>query len=388
MPELRTADALELLCAIVRETPIAWPDIDMLAAERLYDIAREQGVHLLVAERLWQRGGLNDCPEVLRDRLVLSLRNQLAVEEIARRELREVLVALADAGIVPLLFKGTALAFTHYHDAALRPRFDTDLLIEASEIDIAAATLERLGYERGPFVAGDLVMYQAPFSRSDRRGVRHTFDVHWKISNPQVFAAAFTVDELRARAVSIPALGSGARAVGPVHALALACIHRLAHHGDDERLIWLYDIHLISEGLTASEREDFINLADAKQLMTVCRDGLAAAEQRFRGRGVALLLGTLEARKSGRPEQSEIYVTGRLRKVDVLVSDLKALDGWGARMKLLREHLFPPPSYMQQVYGVSSRALLPLVYVWRIANGAAGWWRRADRTRPTNNAHK
>lgn len=380
---------LDLLCAILREDAFRWPDIDQAGAVRLYDVAREQGVHLLVAERIWQRGALNDCPTALRDRLVAALRNQLGVQEIARQELRNVLAALNDAGIAPLLFKGTALAFTHYQDPALRPRFDTDLLIDAAEIQSTGAALERLGYRRPPFTSGDLVMYQAPYSRADRHGVRHTIDVHWRISNPQVFASLLTVEELRSRATTIPALGNAARAVGSAHALALACVHRVAHHSDEERLIWIYDIHLLAERLTAAEQEEFVSLVRAKQLTAVCADGLALAEQKFLGRGAASLLARLVP-TSGPPEgghyrgattreRSEIYVAGRMRKVDVLVSDLSALKGWRPKMKLLREHVLPPASYMREAYGISNPALLPLFYVWRIARGARKWFRRDQK---------
>lgn len=389
---------LDLLCAILREGAFQWPDIDETGAVRLYEVAREHGIHLLVAERVWQRGALkpgspmrqprwggNDCPPVLRDRLVAALRNQLGVEEIARQELRSVLGALNDAGIAALLFKGTALAYTHYQDAALRPRFDTDVLIDTSEIQSACGTLERLGYQRLPFTSGDLVMYQAPYRKTDRRGVRHTIDVHWKISNPQVFASVLTKKELWPRSTTIAALGNGARAMGSVDALVLACIHRVAHHGDEERLIWIYDIHLISERLAAAEQQEFVELVQAKELTAVCAAGLALAEQKFLGRGAASLLARLAPqsahRGAGAPgsrttrERSEIYVTGKMRKVDVLVSDLKALQGWRSRIKLLREHVLPPPSYMRQVYGISNNALLPIFYAWRFARGAREWSR-------------
>lgn len=372
---------LDLLCAIVRDEPFQWPDIDDSDAGRLYEVAREHGIHLLIAERIWQRGQLNDCRVMLRDRLASALRNQLAVEEIARQELRSVLSAMAGAGLAPLLFKGTALAFTHYPDPALRPRIDTDLMIDTSQIHSAGAILERLGYRPHPFTSGELVMYQTPYSKSDGRGVRHTIDVHWKISNPQVFASAFPIEELRMHAVRLPALGPAAHAVGSVHALMLACIHRVAHHGDEERLIWIYDIHLVAERLSATEQKEFVDLAEAKQLAMVCADGLAVAQQTFRGDGTASVLARLNPQATSRREHSGIYVTRKMRKVDVLLSDLTVLQGWGPRMKLLIEHLFPPPSYIRQLYGVSNGALLPLFYLWRIARGATEWWRHS-RPRP------
>ena len=64
-------------------------------------------------------------------------------------------------------------------------------------------------------------------------------------------------------------------------ALAIACIHRVAHHGDEQRLIWLYDIHLLAGALTAAEAEDFLSLAAAKRIRAVCARGCSLAHARF-----------------------------------------------------------------------------------------------------------
>ena len=368
--------SLDFLCRILRDEPAAWPGLDASAAHRLYDTAREQGVHLLVADRLWERGELEDCPRALRDRLAASLRSQLAVEEIARQELQTVLAAFGDAGIHPVLFKGAALAFTHYPDPVLRPRVDTDLLVDPSERLAAFETLERLHYQRPPFQTGDLVMYQVPYGRTDGHGARHVVDLHWKVSNPQVFARAVTREELVHSSVRVPQLGDTARAPSAVHSLVLGCVHRVAHHGHEERLIWILDIHLLAERLSEGEREEFVEFAVAKHLTTVCAQGLEVAERRFHGRAANRLLAQLVARLSENREPSEPYARGRMRKVDVLLSDLDALEGWRPRFKLLREHLFPPGAYMRQAYGASSAAWLPFLYAWRFARGARAWCTR------------
>ena len=221
-------------------------------------------------------------------------------------------------------------------------------------------------------------MYQVPYSRTDRRGVRHTIDVHWRISNPQIFAGALTFEELRKDQTPVGALGRGARAVGATHALVLACIHRVAHHALDERLIWLYDIHLLADRLAPIEQEQFIDLARAKDLTLVCADGLAAAQGRFFGRGAASLLARLDPGTTMTNGRFDVYVTGRTRRIDVLLSDLKALT-WRRRLTLLREHVLPPPSYMREAYGFSHAALLPFAYAWRVLRGARDWWRPVGR---------
>ena len=71
-----------------------------------------------------------------------------------------------------------------------------------------------------------------------------------------------------------------------------------------------------------------------------------------------------------------IYLDRHARKVDRLAADLRALPGWRSRLRLLREHLFPPAEYMFATSGRSARALLPALYVRRIARGALAWFRR------------
>ena len=140
-------------------------------------------------------------------------------------------------------------------------------------------------------------------------------------------------------------------------------------------MIWLYDIHLLAERLGAAEQEALVDLAKVKQLTAVCADALASAERCFHGH-VAGVLSTRLMPRGSSPEPSRVYVTGRMRKVDVLLSDLNALPGWGQRVKLLREHVFPPRTYMREVYGVSSPVLLPLFYALRFARGARQWFQR------------
>jgi hypothetical protein len=370
-----TRDMLRhLLSQILGDGSFEWPELDPGSSSRLFDIAKEHGVHRIAGHRLWQRGVLDSSPARFRELVTASLRNQVLVEEGSAVELRRVLDALAAADVRPLLFKGAALAYTHYPDPVLRPRVDTDILVEECEIARAGAALERLGYQREPFTSGELVMHQAPYRRTDTHGVPHAIDLHWKISNPQVFARALQGGELVRRAVPVPALGEHACAIGSVHALALSCIHQAAHHGHEDRLIWVYDVHLLTERLRAAERQEFVSLAADRELTGVCRHQILRAWREFRGRGADDLLARL-ATTSAHDGPADVYVTRRMKKVDVLRSDLAALSGWRLKLRLLREHVFPPRSYMQQVYGVASPAVLPLLYAWRVARGARGWWR-------------
>src|SRR5438477_888635 len=77
-----------------------------------------------------------------------------AVEALRLADLRGVLDALAARGVVPLIVKGTALAYSIYAEPELRPRGDTDLLIDADDIDVVRETLAPMGF-RERLTSGD-----------------------------------------------------------------------------------------------------------------------------------------------------------------------------------------------------------------------------------------
>ena len=112
----------DLFCAVLRGEPVVWPAGASERAAGLLELARDQGVHLLIAQRLSQEGGSGDCPVNVRALFTRAWRDEAAVEQVVRHELREVIAALSAEGIRPLLFKGAALAFTHYPNPVLRPR--------------------------------------------------------------------------------------------------------------------------------------------------------------------------------------------------------------------------------------------------------------------------
>lgn len=306
----------------------------------------------------------------------------VATELVLRRELQAVLADLDAAGVRTLVFKGAALAFTHYPTPAARPRIDADLLIAPQDRERATGVLERRGYLRPLRIPGELIRSQILFEKTDAFAICHAVDLHWKICKPKLFADVLSFDELWASAVRVPDLGPSARVPGPVHALAVACVHRVAHHhgAARHRRIWLYDIHLLAGRLSADETRQFLALAAAREIARVCADGIALAQASF---GTRLSAGLLErlhqisADQSGAP--SARYLEPRLRRVDVLASDLATLGSWRQRAALLHEHLFPPASYMREKYGRSIRLPLAWLYLRRVVEGALGWFVR-DRT--------
>jgi hypothetical protein len=337
--------------------------------------AAAQGVTALLADRLaGRRGEEQGLVELLQRERALGS----ALDLLRAREVHRVLSALDGAGIRSVLVKGSALAWTLYEDPGLRPRFDTDVFLRREDADAAAQAMTSLGYRRPAQVTGALVMHQVDYVRTDPSGVRHVFDFHWKLSNRQAVADVLSFDEVLAASAPIPGLEGVGRAPSLVHSLVLACVHRVAHHSAEERLIWLYDIHLLAEALSAADAQALVSLSRERSVTLICADGLLAARRAFQTTLPAGMLERLTPAGRTASEPSAALLVEQPTLARELLSDLRAIR-WGQRVRLLREHAFPSAQYMSAAYMTSSRALLPALYTHRLVRGAWRLLRGASR---------
>lgn len=369
-------DPDDVLAAALCGDAASWPFADDAGARSFLAAARRHRVVALVARRI-RRGALEGIPTHVEQSLTQEVVRQAIVEERLAGETRRVIDALGGAGVPALLLKGTALAYTRYPHPCLRPRVDTDLLLRTTDRVRAAGVFERLGYTAATMTRGDLLLHQRSYEMTDRLGIRHLFDVHDKIAGPHAVANVMSWDELYGQSLPVPALGVHARAIGDVHALVLACIHRVAHHYDDPCLLWLYDIHLLANrGQSPFRRKvdpfwgEVDRLTQAGAAAAMCAHSLTRTRERFGTPVPPDLIDALHARAD-----DSANTFGRGRMIDVLCSDLKALSGWRQRLQLVREHVLPPPDYIRTIYGVSSPMLLPALYAYRVLSGARRWMR-------------
>lgn len=339
--------------------------------------ATRHRVLVLLGARLRGAGTLGEWPSEFVHAHSVAERQAIAVECVRQVELIRVLDALSRSAIRALLFKGSALAQTHYSAPHVRSRTDTDVLVSSADFPAAARILADLGYERPPQTSGRLVSFQQHYAKSDRYGVLHVLDVHWKISNRHALADRIAFDELWEHRVPLPALGPSAAAPDDVGALLVALIHRAGHHPGSRDLVWMYDLHLLADRLSTDQVLQVAAMAADRGLCPLARDTLAAARERFGSFAIDRMLDALGDRMTDAGKAAG--VGGRWSRTDILRQDLNALPGWRARGRLLREHLLPPASYMRDRYRVRSSALLPGLYLWRALRGAPKWLRRARR---------
>jgi hypothetical protein len=296
-----------------------------------------------------------------------------AVEPLRLADLRKVLAALRARGIEALILKGTALAYDLYDAPEQRPRGDIDLLVDRTEMDAVRDVFHELGFRERLTSGDEHGLRQQLFLRTDDFGVEHAYDVHWEIANQELFAGTLTAAELRPRAHPLPRISPLAFGLPRAEALLHACIHRIAHHHDDERLIWLVDIQLLRGAMPRDEHARFWRLAAERGVVGVCLRSVAVTEEWLgvRGPHAEEFLSDAEL---GREEPTRVYLAAKSRG-GVLIADLRSLP-WRARLQRLWQLAFPPREFMRASFS-DVRAPLPLLYVWRGVRGMARLFRKA-----------
>ena len=374
-------DLLEIeafLCSFLRSENPSWPhDTAHTFAANLTLCARYHGVLPLMHDKLQRE---NEYAQSWPQEVLQTCRNdaiEFTMWELRHQDfLKQILSELALNGIQPVLFKGTALAYSFYPSGTLRSRGDTDLIIPPNALAQFTAILAALGFNRVAGMVGELVTYQANFDRQEPGSGEHSLDVHWRINNSELLSRLFTYQELHQRAQPLPGLSSDAIAAGLVDALLIACMHRATHkqnpyyvdgvayYGGD-RLIWLYDIHLLLGKMSLSQLDEFVARATEKGLRSVCLEGIERASGCFHTQVKDEIM--LALNHSGPQEPVARYLNGsHLLRTWM---DFKALGNVYKQLQFLKETVFPPESYMRSKNPDASFSSLPWLYLHRAVGG-------------------
>ncbi|MFZ2491262.1 MAG: nucleotidyltransferase family protein, partial [Thermoanaerobaculia bacterium] len=295
-----------------------------------------------------------------------------AGEPLRLTDLQSTLEVLAAAGIPALVLKGSALAYDLYASPDQRPRGDTDLLVPRSSFDSARAVLRAEGFDERRTSGDEHGIRQVSFSRTDRLGAKHVYDLHWEAVNSPVIGDAFRQDRLVRR--PLPAIGPAAATLPWPEALLLACVHRVLHHYDDGRLIWLADIAFLRRAMSAEEHARFWRLAAEHRLVAICRRSVALADS-WMGESGSPAEDFLTRAELARIEPSARFLDPDVTYGGVMLTNLQALP-WRMRITRLRQLALPPTEFIRESFPGWSRSALPWLYAYRAARGIVRLFRR------------
>ncbi len=322
------------------------------------------GITLLAAERA-------DFPEHISDQLARHKAMMVANDALKQIELTRLFKAFAEADLAAMLFKGSALAYSLYRKPWLRPRSDNDIFVSPSDRGEFDQLFAKLGYQKLFAIEGKYVSYQSTYGKALVGGSVINIDLHWHINNRQMFSDTYTLSELIHRgqtletihntklepSIIIPSL---------VDSLLIASIHRSGHHNKEERLIWLYDIHLLANSLNQDQWTQLCHRAHDKRVSGITLNALETCQDIF---GTQLSSRALEQLRNScsANEPSAVFLDQSLSERHYFWADLKSMSTLTAQLGFIRETLFPPPSYVRQQMNTSSTGI---AYLKRLFRGA------------------
>ena len=349
--------------------PVSWPQDNAEAATARIKF---HGIALLLVQH-------DAAPQGWPDAVVRAVRDEARMQALWEAShhaaVRPLVEALAAAGIVAAALKGTAIGYGYHQDPAVRRRGDTDLLllVPGNNRGAARAVLRASGFapdgDRGPT--------QEPWSITGRDGFTHEVDIHWRINGSLAVSKAMERLECEQRIVPLPKLAPSALALGAVDNLILTCVNRYSHEAfgyhveddrpaDGNRLIWAFDMRLLSEGFSVREWAQLAQLAAASGSARVVREGLAFAQASI---GLALPDGFLDRLgKTGGAEPVAAYLS-EPSHIKRLKKDLAAVTSPGELGALLRLRFLPGRRFMDDRFPDAQHWPLWALHIRRMAGG-------------------
>jgi len=349
------------LCSILRGESASWPAAACAEFEDEFpDRASHHGVEALIYGVAESKRELDSWPERIREELLKASRSAAAQDMLRAHTLEKILTELGQQGIRVLIIKGAALAITLYEHSRLRTRSDTDLFIHFGDIERIRSSLLNLGLE---ILTPVYKNHQFVCAKKTTHGSLH-FDIHWRIQNAPQFARVISFDEAWAKSVPVPGV-AGARMLNGVDALLLACLHlKGSQHHDEDRLIWLYDIHLLASSLSDGSWGEFERVVVEKGVQAACLDGLLKSRDSF---STEIPPGFIPALEASHPVQGR-FASSNLA---LLIDDFRCLPGLRSKSNLLKELFLPAPSALMARYEKGNRAWLPILYIRQVVGGVA-----------------
>jgi Uncharacterised nucleotidyltransferase len=262
--------------------------------------------------------------------------------------------AFSASNLYALVIKGAALARQVYPQLGLRAKGDLDVWVPFSQLAEVRRMLFALGYRSIPCNFGRFSQPEQSFIGADAQNPVK-IDLHWEVSSRPLLARAFSFESIWHASVKF-GFGSAIRAPNLPDALLIAVIHRVGHHRENERWIWLKDIDLLWRALTPEQRIHAFQQARAKGVSTLLHEALVST--------AAIFQTPIQIDREFNPQAHELSARLLDARTSLLWFDFKSLN-WPDFFRLCGEHAFPPMQFMQHRFGQHPQWQMPWFYAKR-----------------------
>jgi hypothetical protein len=338
--------------------------VEALLTEVL-DQSELEGVTPLIRYHLEQAGQLAFLPQGLQMSFQQIDRKHLAADMATQDELLCLLKVFQSHKLDFILLKGEALSHSVYPLPHLRTKTDIDLLFSSkAESERASKILEAEGYQRMLSQRGTFVGYQFVCHKQYASGFRMVFDIHNEITNYLWFNRRLGYRYLLENSNFIEIENVQVRVLNAVHALIHACAHRITNKPNDtaDRLIWLYDIHLLSQSLSGTQWQNLVQVCSSKHLSEIVLQGLHISHETLAS---SLPSKYIDQLKNNAATCNDPFSKKR-RRIHMYWSDFILNKGVSNKLIQIRERLFPPADYMLKRYDLKSSRCLVYYYLKRM----------------------
>lgn len=327
----------------------------------LADLAIENGIACLINDQLERIEITNEFSQ----KISTFTTNAKIKESFGEFEIEKLLKTLSKENIDFVVLKGWALANTLYSSKVHRQRSDVDLMVKTDDIDRIRSIFNNLGFFNPRGWEPSAISKQISFRKNIARGVTIDFDIHLMLTNNPKTAELITFEEATAIPKVLEVDSTKINCINYELALIHASLHLLQHHadGDNVKLIWLYDLHLLIKKIS---NKSFIKLIQKKKLNKVIIEALHKTKMYFPSDNLNLLQSEIDPQKG---YELDDLLLAKTNKATMLVRRLKSLTTIREKFNFLLETLIPPKAEIYSKYGKEAKVPLIFLYIYRAIKG-------------------
>lgn len=344
-----------------------------ITPEVLFELAVAHGVALIISAKHFPSKYQSDGFKAFLSSLSDYARHKRIAQTFIDSETNKALSFLNFKNIRFVILKGFALSRTVYNNRVDRIRADVDILVDESHYSSTKAVLSTLGYYNPRGWEPKLVINQFTMRRKLSNDLHLDFDIHLKISNNKSLDEILKLPEISKEAVFDQSCGS--LLIGNVHALFHSLFHMMNHmsEGDQVKLVWLYDIHLLVLKLSLQDTERFLTLVNNAKIGAVVVAGLEMCHKYFKNIKLDSLITHAQKCNSSEKYAHLLQVN---RRFNIFFRDLLAIQGIYKKILFLCETIFPSRHEIYNKYGDINKRYLLVFYIARIVKGVLKYVRR------------
>ena len=301
----------------------------------------------------------------LRHTFLLGIKQSMLME----KQILEIAHTFDRDGIAYRILKGPGLAWTVYPDPALRLSGDLDILVLPHQFIQARNALEQIGYvcrarnfEHCKWFAKDETFFRKGYS-----GI----ELHFDILGWSRLRKNWNVEEFFQRSTIFSLSGYPVHALSDTDAFVHSILHVFVGHQRAERLIWIYDIALLADKLTASGGWPLLLEQSRKRnILLAVEYGMKITQQWTHFRIPEECQDYFRRQKPTESEKRDWKIALNIKSGILNKLRMYWTEETGLLDKLLitLQLTFPTPEHLNDFFRPSRKVMLPLSYFRRILN--------------------